>query len=558
MGAKANTATLNQMTEHLKQQVGDKVYAQITPEVQAAIDEMIALCTVIFNAIKQDFADTQLLITQDVQRLELLTTSAVANFGNAKSLDTALNSCRLNEMYKLAAWETCNRDLAACEKSKCEKCELKAKRWYNYALDENLRGSKNCAFDINMVPYIANSSDCPAFRSLASAYVEVVQGWHTHKAAYDYTHTECTSQAEECDLKRDACEDLWDDFQTHKQSCDADCGATKTSICSFGNRYQEKCVALHKYNTLMVDVVKTGGDVLSEPDRQAEWDAVQTIKCLLEAYVEGGTFNDQGQEFQDCPELYVDGVGSLDKGESNVTTLTTDANFNCEESSVQFSGKKWSYTQTYVQVNGNTCEGAGYEVITTEEECQAGAKAMCLQYGGDGSGGECAGKTVQIKSNAAASKPCGCTWHPNSGNSITGLFQNTATNEQDWHRVNIELWGDNCAADFTSHGVGGYNGICKRPTVTSASYQSLVKHYNFALQVGTDPTLDLWMALEGFPNECDAPPKEELCPLVMPKYPALCPGTDTTTVVQWENWAKQGIIPDPKPEECTCQPPPHM
>jgi hypothetical protein len=109
------------------------------------------------------------------------------------------------------------------------------------------------------------------------------------------------------------------------------------SMCNFGDRLQEKCASLASYDDLAANI-RGSGSVHSDPDRRYEWRSAELIKCMLHDHRMGANFDNTTMQRCDPLSNYSRDVGVLDLQEDSVRILTSEENFDCIQTKVNFSG----------------------------------------------------------------------------------------------------------------------------------------------------------------------------------------------------------------------------
>jgi hypothetical protein len=121
-------------------------------------------------------------------------------------------------------------------------------------------------------------------------------------------------------------------------ACDTASASASIAICSFGDQLQTKCGDLTEVEALVAKIrASNRQDDYSEPDRQAEWAAIQRLKCLLEALRDDGDMSTSATQTCADSRPYPKTFDYLD---------ARIAGLACNHPSFSFSGYSWIMGQT--------------------------------------------------------------------------------------------------------------------------------------------------------------------------------------------------------------------
>jgi len=329
------------MFNSLKTQVGGKTWSELTPEVKAGFDQMIAIVDdTISPAIIRDFHHTQEHLT--VLKNDFIGTSgsAVSHKGQADTADGHRYDCYAMENSMVCTYEDCK----AVEKTKCDReVEECAQVVYSetWMLPDRHFTPKTCDLETD-----TTHESCADIADLMGSADEIGR-------EIEHTYDIYTRELAECEDWKQQCADQVAECTHQKSEMDAkilECIAlefqAESAMCSFGNALQEKCADYMELTGFISKTETELGDGFSEVDRQNEWHAVQTIRCQLENYKEhDGTFDEAAKAECEGRIDYAADVGVLDYYESEWEAESTLQYMDCVETpptDTVFHGRKWT------------------------------------------------------------------------------------------------------------------------------------------------------------------------------------------------------------------------
>jgi hypothetical protein len=343
-----------QMLAEMQSRVSSLVQAKLTPEAKSVITDTL-LPTVdneIAASILKEFTTTQQLLTDKVAALRSSTSAAVAGKSRADQEDTALVTCRETQKTKISAHEDCEdaREKAIADLN--QQCEEKR------AAATKKKGEKEAAATFDLGSAVCSPETCDVAADPTCGLgdlAESVQGLqaqvklkvdHYNKltqelAEADGAAVEACTAAEKYPVEND-CSTEQQEAREESQRCTAAHETADLGKCSFGVSLQGKCADLSEVRGLISSIKAADRtDTLSEPDRQQEWSAVQRLKCVLEALRDDGDLS-QDAAAQCAADESRQYPKEFDFKEAEIQELTTAANFACSETTISFSGYRWT------------------------------------------------------------------------------------------------------------------------------------------------------------------------------------------------------------------------
>mmetsp|Transcript_27568 Transcript_27568/g.66443 ORF Transcript_27568/g.66443 Transcript_27568/m.66443 type:complete len:492 (-) Transcript_27568:41-1516(-) len=344
----------SQMLAQMQDRVSSLLQTKLTPEAKDVITGTL-LPTVdkeIAQSILKEFETAQELLNEKVAALKSTTTATVAAKGRADAADQTLLSCREAQKGKFAEHEQCEADRAQRIAELNGECE--AARSAAAAKKEQ----KEAAATFDLGSSVCSPEDCDVAKDPTCGLgdlAESVAGLQAQVKLKVERYTQLTQQLATADEDamtkcstaekypvENTCETQAEEAASETQKCSAAHETADLDKCNFGTFLQGKCADLTEVNAL-IEKIKASErtDSLSEPDRQAEWEATQRLKCLLEA------LRDEGDLSQDAAAQCAAAEDraypkTFDYKTAEIAELTSGDNFSCGETTITFSGSQWS------------------------------------------------------------------------------------------------------------------------------------------------------------------------------------------------------------------------
>jgi len=318
-----------------------KALSVATPEVNIIVNGMInTIKTDIKPHIVTSHTDTQALVDTTISTLSSRTIGAVEKKKAAVAADKALSYCYAEQRRLLVLHETCTDDEATLKGEKETLCSSPLLETKTYSVPSDLKKDLTCDF---------STGTCTAVRDARkNEHATWLNGLSivADKISYDNAHAACVAATELWTNKIARCQTMWSSFQNKHAQCLYALKAQQLAICMFGDNLQSKCETKSSYDTLILDILSADNSH-STSDRASEWRAVSKLECMLGEFVGGANFDNA--MIATCTKNDVDAgldfekhVGIIDKKTAEYTSLITEANFNCAETAIMFTGDKWS------------------------------------------------------------------------------------------------------------------------------------------------------------------------------------------------------------------------
>jgi hypothetical protein len=243
--------------------------------------------------------------------------------------------------------ETCVADREAKIQSDAATCSSKRQA------AEEACGARDEAADIELPSLcietkcnLASGSSCSVteYKTIMDGVVATVA---EKERVYNQKVAQCsTAQDEAARLcaaaedyaKTDSCSSSREVLSAKSSTCEHTSESASVAICSFGGQVQTKCADLSAIHDLVTEIKSSSReDSLSEPDRQAEWAAIQRLSCLLEALRDDGDLSTEASQKCADSRPYPKTFDYLD---ARIAELA------CDQTSFSFSGYSWIMGET--------------------------------------------------------------------------------------------------------------------------------------------------------------------------------------------------------------------
>lgn len=352
------TSTRSQMLAQMQERVQALAVSKLSPDSKAVITSTL-LPTIkdeIAESINKEFVTTQSLLEDAVKDLEQETETAVAAFRRATTADTKLSKCRAAEKESFAASEKCVADreaaLAANAKDCSDKTEVAASKEAERKAAATIDlGASLCspeACDVSSDPTCGLGSMLTAVQGLQAEAALKARAYEALVAEVAEAQGEAAKVCSAADkyAAEDTCAEVKGAAIEASRICASDNEAADLSKCSFGGDLQRKCADLTGVNALIAKIkAHDRSDALSEPDRASEWTTVQRLMCTLEALRDDGDLSlGAAQECADAEDRRY--PNSFNYFSDRIAAATATDNFQCTETTIQFSGNVWSTGET--------------------------------------------------------------------------------------------------------------------------------------------------------------------------------------------------------------------
>jgi hypothetical protein len=159
----------------------------------------------------------------------------------------------------------------------------------------------------------------------------------TNRSNYDAAQKICDQDSDDKNNQSQDCTNTRDNCVARELNCKELETRRDVSMCTFGDRLQEKCASKASYDELTANI-RGNGSVHSDPDRRYEWRSAELIKCMLHDHRMGADFDKATMEKCNPLSDYSRDVGVLDFLLDDYREQTSENNFDCIQTAVNFSG----------------------------------------------------------------------------------------------------------------------------------------------------------------------------------------------------------------------------
>jgi len=249
--------------------------------------------------------------------------------------------CVADEQAKRQAAEAAEKSLTSSRSNENEACQLQQD---NKDFDWDATGKYKLEFGCDF-----GQGDCPA--AIQSFNTSTVQKMKQDAlAALQKDQAQYSGLKATCDQKKQArvqaqsamnsAETAW---STQQAACKKFASRREASMCTYGSKVQAKCSAESAYTTLVSATKQAKGGAHSEVDRETEWAASQTAKCMVsQAITKGLSSAVDAADLAACAKKvsFAQSVGPLNLRQGELAKLS--ASNGCSARSISFfNGQTW-------------------------------------------------------------------------------------------------------------------------------------------------------------------------------------------------------------------------
>jgi len=335
----------------LQKRATELMQLQLSPEAKSVIVDVLlpVVDQEIVPAIAKEFATAQGELKSLMDALEAGTTKAVASKTTAVARDVTL-------VGNQEAWHELLEAYEKCEAQKDDSCEDRKQQ----CADKRAAAEAKCAaadaaanidFTKICLPETCNLKTNPTCGS--QTVQQETDGWladvRAKMEAFQQLETECREMTDDATASctdadthcaADHCAGERTAYQQKKDEAIASEGPALLAKCEFGRAAQAKCADLTAVHDLIAKIKATNRqDALSEPDRIAEFAAVQRLICLLKALHDEGDLSAEATTVCAGKTAYPHTFNFFDQ---KIADLTTANNIACTETEFTFSGYEWT------------------------------------------------------------------------------------------------------------------------------------------------------------------------------------------------------------------------
>jgi hypothetical protein len=310
----------------------------ITPGVNETIGRLIeTIQNSILENIKHHHQETQQRLRSKISDLKQKTNFAVGAHREAAFTDVEYVECMRTLSRCHGSHDACTDKLDVLTSAANASCtESHGKRFYKSSESVHVRSIPVLECD-----YALPRSDCKFddFKTALANWADnmIQPELETNRSNYDAAQKICDKDTDDKNNQSEDCSDTRDRCVGTELNCKELETRRDVSMCTFGDRLQEKCASKASYDELAANI-RGNGSVHSDPDRRYEWRSAELIKCMLHDHRMGADFDKATME--KCAPLadYSRDVGVLDFQLDDYREQTSGDNFDCIETAVNFSG----------------------------------------------------------------------------------------------------------------------------------------------------------------------------------------------------------------------------
>jgi len=332
----------------LLHQISDYASAAVTPGTSGSFGKSLKAVandieTQIEKKIKEGQAATQGKLESLFKGLQDANTAVDTAKTAAVSSDKTWFECAADEQAKRQDAEAADKGLTDSRSNENEACQLQ-------------QDNKGFAFDATGTYKLDFDCDHSVAGNCAAAlktYQETVlqKMFADAEAALAKEETNYNSLKTSCDAKKqervqaqsslDSADSAW---STKRAACAKLAPQRESSMCAFGTQAQTKCSAEAEFTKLVAATQQAKGDADSEVDRENEWLASRSTKCMItKAMQKGLDVAVSGADLDACAAQvnFAQDVVKLNTKQAELTKLSrTNA---CVNGVISFfNGQKWN------------------------------------------------------------------------------------------------------------------------------------------------------------------------------------------------------------------------
>jgi len=260
-----------------------EVMQGLTPTVAGNISAVVTeMRHTILKSIRDAHSATQGLLTSTVDEFEVKVTSASSKKTFANTQDELLQSCVEQEIAEIDSTITKQNTYNRLQFETEEPCgrELSSAH-FTATRDEEI--SQECDTDADEECALAKqnlATEIGNVKSTMETYLD------THVQLHQQAEKDCEWAEGNASVAKTAIVTQQGVWNSKYDACVTAKTHRNSAVCDFGEKLQDVCVDLAFYNTLVTDT-GLSGNIHSVQDRKDEAVAVQTVLCVLEAFIDG-------------------------------------------------------------------------------------------------------------------------------------------------------------------------------------------------------------------------------------------------------------------------------
>jgi len=319
----------------------EEVTPELRPALNEALDKVISgIETNVDPEIIQQHKNTQQKIDDRLTHLQNIKDKQLTRFQKAKDQDLSWFGCIEKEKEFLAQLETKKLQLQEAIITKKQKKEAAENTRPFVHAPESYPWST--AFECDALTDEGCKSALGDLEHTVDTFLETLDA-QIDAATSTNTEAEQAAQSAKQDVQVaresvDAADQKW---STRAELCNDKFALRNSIMCRFGYLVQKQCRSKLKFEDLLHEIDRTNGGIWSHPDRVEQWRAASVTKCMLQKVKSDFQINADTMTECDKAVNYDDDVGVLARKTVEVTQATQFDSYDCESTSITFSGRTW-------------------------------------------------------------------------------------------------------------------------------------------------------------------------------------------------------------------------
>jgi len=337
----------NMGTEALMHQFSEYAGVAVTPGAEGSfVKSLKAMVQDIETQVEKKITDGQ-AATQG--KLDTLFKSlGDANIATNSAKKTAADNdkswfeCVADEHTKRQAAEAAEQSLTSSRSNENEACQLQQDN-KGFTFDATGKYKLDFACDFMIAGNCTAALQAWNQKDLEKMSIDAKAALAKDQANYNSLKASCDGKKQarvQAQSSLDSAESAW---STKRAACKKLASQRQASMCAFGTKAKAKCSSEAEYTKLVAATKQAKGDADSEADRETEWMASQTSKCLISKSMQKGLKAVIGVADLDACSGQVNfaqDVGKLNARQAEFDALSK-ANACVDSAITFFNGQTW-------------------------------------------------------------------------------------------------------------------------------------------------------------------------------------------------------------------------
>lgn len=319
----------------------EEITPELRPALNEALDKVIAgIVTNVDPEIIQQHLNTQERLDKKVTSLVKNKERVLALFDNAKDKDLKWFGCVEKERELLVELETKKSEFEAAKVLKNQK-KVSAEDTRKFvhsaesypwstAFECDPSKDEKCEAALGVL-----SNKVDTFLQTVDAQIDAATNTN---ADAEQAYESAKQAVNTAKISRTDAEATW---ATKADLCNDKLAVRNEKMCKFGYKVQKQCRKKLLFDDFLYEIDRTDGGAWSHPDRVEQWRAASVTKCMLQKVKSDFQINSDTMTECDKAVNYDIDVGVLARTPTEVTQAVTFDNYNCDSTSITFSGRTW-------------------------------------------------------------------------------------------------------------------------------------------------------------------------------------------------------------------------